>query len=218
MFPFYHWGDPREKGRSLSRISEQQITLLFLHTLRFLSLILLLTSFPTGNKIFTETDLSSAFFSILVHEACQYFFFFSPSLGRKTIHLAWDPSFLTDLKADLYDTGFPRGPSLWQYTDHVLLCSPFQTSSQEDCLLLLKPGAWKEHKVTKEKLQTWVQYLWHLIWEQVLLPDADRLHRVPSLTKPEVATARLSWAGWLLPKSYSQFLSPVPISAGFTKR
>lgn len=114
------------------------------------------------------------------------FFFFLPSLGRKTIHLAWEPSFLTDLKADLYDTGFPRGPTLWQHTDNVLLCSPFQTSSQEDCILLLKPGAWKEHKVTKEKLQTRVQYLWHLIWEQVLLPDADRLHGVPSFTKPEM--------------------------------
>lgn len=60
----------------MSRTSEQQIALLFLDTLWSLSLILLPTSFPIGNKIFTVTDLSSAFFSILALEAYQYFFFF----------------------------------------------------------------------------------------------------------------------------------------------
>lgn len=87
----------------MSRTSEQQIALLFLDTLWSLSLILLPTSFPIGNKIFTVTDLSSAFFSTLALEAYQYFFFFFflPSLGRKTIHLAREPSFHTDLKADL---------------------------------------------------------------------------------------------------------------------
>lgn len=86
----------------MSRTSEQQIALLFLDTLWSLSLILLPTSFPIGNKIFTVTDLSSAFFSILALEAYQYFFFFFlPSLGRKTIHLAGEASFHTDLKADL---------------------------------------------------------------------------------------------------------------------
>lgn len=73
----------------MSRISEQQIAFPFLDTLWSLSPILLLTSFPIGNKIFTVIDLSSAFFDILVHEACQhFFFFFLLSLGRKTIHLA----------------------------------------------------------------------------------------------------------------------------------
>ena len=60
----------------MSRTSEQQIALLFLDTLWSLSLILLPTSFPIGNKIFTVTDLSSAFFSTLALEAYQYFFFF----------------------------------------------------------------------------------------------------------------------------------------------
>ena len=61
----------------MSRTSEQQIALLFLDTLWSLSLILLPTSFPIGNKIFTVTDLSSAFFSTLALEAYQYFFFFA---------------------------------------------------------------------------------------------------------------------------------------------
>ena len=61
--------------------------------------------------------------------------------------------FLQILKADLDDIKFPRGSTLLQYVDDLLLCSPSQASSQEYSIHLLKLLALKGHKVTKEKLQ-----------------------------------------------------------------
>lgn len=60
----------------------------------------------------------------------------------------------------------------------------FQVSSQEDSLLKLLTT--ERHKVTKEKLQfaqTRVQYLAHMIAEQGLHMDSDRLRSVLSFPK-----------------------------------
>lgn len=222
MFPFYHWGDLRAKGGSLSRTSEQQIRLLFLYTLWFLSLILLLTSFPTGNKIFTETDLSSAFFSILVHEACQYFFFFfffafswkkNNSPGLRTLISYW-----------------PEGWSVWY---RVPWGSYFVAIYRSCASLLSFPDlfigrlppfaeAWSLKGTQSHQRKT--ANLGSVFMASDIRTSATPRCRQTSpcpkfhKTRNEVATARLSWAGWLLPKSYSRFLSPVPISAGFTKQ
>ena len=92
------------------------------------------------------------------------------------------------LKADLDDIKFPRGSTLSQYVDDLLLCSPSQASSQEDTIHLLKLFALKGHKFAKEKLQfaqTQVQYLGHLMSEQGLHLDPDTLHGILSFPKPK---------------------------------
>lgn len=54
------------------------------------------------------------------------------------------------LKADLDDIKFSSGSMFLQYTDDLLLCSPSQTSLQEDGIHLLKLLALKGHKVSKK--------------------------------------------------------------------
>ena len=174
---------------------------------------ILLTSIPTGSTFFTGIDLCSAFFSIPVDETSQYLF--PPHLGRKKIHLHSNISeftesstyFLQILKADLDDKKFPRGSTLLQYVDDLLLCSPSQAPSQEDSSHLLKLLALKGHKVSKEKLQfaqTQFRYLGHLLSEQGLYPDPDRFHDVLSFLKPQTKSTK---ASWLLLKLDSEFPS-----------
>ena len=55
------------------------------------------------------------------------------------------------LKADLADIKFSKGSTLLQYVDDLFLCPPFQTSSQEDSIPLLKVVASKGRKIAKEK-------------------------------------------------------------------
>ena len=94
--------------------------------------------------------------------------------------LYWESSYFSQiLKADLNDTKFSRGSTWLHYMDDLLLHLPSQASSQEDRSHLLKLFALKGHSVAKEKLQfaqTQVSYLGHIIWEQGLYPDPDRLH------------------------------------------
>ena len=57
------------------------------------------------------------------------------------------------LKAGLDDIKFPRGSTLLQNVDDLLLCSFLQASSQEDSIYSLKLLALQGLKVAKEKLQ-----------------------------------------------------------------
>ena len=59
-------------------------------------------------------------------------------------HKAWRLIHLDDIR-------FPRGSTLLQYVDNLLLCSPSQTSSQGDSMHWLKLLTLRKHKVTKEK-------------------------------------------------------------------
>lgn len=63
-------------------------------------------------------------------------------LGRKTFYLDSDtkrpPYFSKILKADLDDLKLPRGCTLFQYMDDLLLFPPSQASSQEKSIHLLK--------------------------------------------------------------------------------
>ena len=99
------------------------------------------------------------------------------------------PSYFSQiLKADLGDIKFPRGSTLLQYVDNLLLCSLSQDSSQEVSIHLLRLLALKGLKIAKEKLQfaqIQVQYLGHLKSEQGRHLDPDRLHGVISFLKPK---------------------------------
>ena len=75
-----------------------------------------------------------------------------------------------------------------QYVDDLLLCSPSQTSSQEDIIQLPKLLALKGQEVTKEKsqfVQTQVQYLGHVIPEQGLHTGTGMLQVVLNFPKPK---------------------------------
>lgn len=92
------------------------------------------------------------------------------------------------MKTDLDDIIFPESSTLLQCVDDLLLCSCFQVSSQEDSIHLLELLALKGHKVSKEKLQsvqTQFQCLGHLISEQGLHLDPDRLHGILSFPRPK---------------------------------
>ena len=92
------------------------------------------------------------------------------------------------LKADLNDIKYPGGFSLLQYVDSLLLSSPSQVSLQKGSSHFLKLLAFKGHKVTKKQLQfaqIQVQYLGHLISEQGLRLDLDRLPGILSFPKPQ---------------------------------
>lgn len=94
--------------------------------------------------------------------------------------------FSQTLKADLDDIKFPGGSALLQYVDDFLLWSLSQASSQADNISPVKLLALKEHKVSKEKLcfvQTQVWYLGHLILEQGLHLDPNRLHDILNIPK-----------------------------------
>ena len=116
-------------------------------------------------------------------------------LGRKTTHLDSNASGFSEnaylskiLKAGLGDIKFPRVSTLLQCVNNLLLWSPSQASSQEDNIHFLKLLALKGHKADKEKLefaQTQVQYLGHLIPEQELHLDHNRLHGILSFPKPK---------------------------------
>lgn len=98
--------------------------------------------------------------------------------------------FLQSLKTNFDDILFPKGSTLLQHVDDLLLCSSSQVSLQDDSIHLLTSLALKGHKVSKEKLQfaqAHVQYLGHLILEQGLNLDPDRLHDIISfpMTKPK---------------------------------
>ena len=85
------------------------------------------------------------------------------------------PYFSQILKADLHDIKFPRGSTLLQYMDDLLLYSPSQASSQ-DSIHLQKLLALKGHKAAKEKLQLaqmMTQYLGYLTLEQGLHLDPE---------------------------------------------
>lgn len=103
--------------------------------------------------------------------------------------LSKSPScFSQTLKAYLDDVNSPRGSKLLQYVDDLLLCSPSQASSREDSIHLLKLLASKRHRVSKEKLQfvqTQVCFLGHLISEQGLYIDPERLHGILNFLKPQ---------------------------------
>ena len=157
---------------------------------------MLLTSIPGKLILYCNwftVKKCSAFFSIPVDEASQYLLAFTWEEKQLTWTVRFQgftesPYFLQILKADLYDIKFPRGFILLQYVDDLLLCSPFQASSQEDNIHSLKLLALKGHKFTKEKLrfaQTQVQYLGHLIIEQRVHLDPDRTHCVLSFPKPK---------------------------------
>ena len=94
--------------------------------------------------------------------------------------------FLQILKADMDDIKFPSISAFLKHVDDLVLCSPSQASSQEDSIHLLKLLALKGPKVVKEKLQfdqTQFLYLEHLLSEQGLHLDPDRLHGVLSFLK-----------------------------------
>ena len=115
---------------------------------------MLLTSIPTGSKFFTVTDLYNAFFSIPV-EASRYHFAFTWEEKQLTwaVMLAQGftecPYFSQILKADLDDIKFPRGSTLLQYVDELLLYSPSQVSP-EDSIHLLKILASKGIRLPKK--------------------------------------------------------------------
>ena len=118
---------------------------------------MLLTSIPTGSKLFTVIDLFSPFFSIPVYEASRWLF----ALTWEEKQFTWTvtPQSYTEnsyfsqiLKVDLADIKFLRSSPSLQYVDDLLLCSPSQNSSQEDSIHFLKLLALKGHKIDKEKL------------------------------------------------------------------
>lgn len=57
------------------------------------------------------------------------------------------------LKADPDDTKFPGGSTLIQHVDDLLLRSPFQASSRDDSIHVLKLLAKKGYNTSKEILQ-----------------------------------------------------------------
>lgn len=62
------------------------------------------------------------------------------------------PSYFSQiLKADLDNIKFPKGSTLLQHIDDLLLYSA-QASSQEGSLRLLKLSSLKGHKIAKERL------------------------------------------------------------------
>lgn len=136
-------------------------------------------------------DLHSAFFSIPVHKASQYFFAFLWEGQQYTwtiMSQGLTKSFsLLTLKVDLENIKFLEDPILLQYVNDSLLCSPYRkVSFQEDSIYLWKLLAAKEHKISKEKLQfvqTQVCCLGRLISEQGLHLDPDRLHGIRNLQK-----------------------------------
>lgn len=63
------------------------------------------------------------------------------------------PSYFSQgLKADLNDLESPKGSTLLQYVDDLLLCFPSQTSSQEESIHTLELLALKVHIVIMERL------------------------------------------------------------------
>ena len=96
-----------------------------------------------------------------------------------------------NLTTDLDDINFSRVSTLLQYVGDLLLCSPYQASSQEDSIHFLKLLALKGHKFVKEKLQfaqMQVQYLGNLFSEQGLHLDPDRIHGVLTFPSPKLST------------------------------
>ena len=107
-------------------------------------------------------DLHCAFFSIPVVEAkkCLFSFTWEDKQFTWTVKpqgFTQSPSYFSQiLKADLDDIKFPRGPTLLQYVDDLLLCSPSQTSSQEDSIHLLKILALRSPRKKLQLAQTQV--------------------------------------------------------------
>lgn len=88
-------------------------------------------------------------FSIPVDKDSQYLFAFTWEKRQYTWTVMSqdfiESSYISQtLKADLDDVKFSAGSTLLQYIDDLLLCSPSQTSSQEDHIHLLKNFGLKE--------------------------------------------------------------------------
>ena len=103
----------------------------------------LLTFMPTESKFFTVIDLCS---TLLVLQMIRIAKIFLLSLGKKRQY-TWtvmsqdfteSSYFSQNLKADLDDIKLSASSTLLQYIDYLLLCSPSQTSSQEDNIFPLK--------------------------------------------------------------------------------
>ena len=115
---------------------------------------------------------------------------FLPSLGTVMPQgFTESPSYLSQiLKAYLDDRKFPRGSTLLQYLDGLLLCSLSQGSSQGDSIQFAKAfslkGTWgcqRENAVCPNP----DLISGHLLSEQGLHLDPVRLHGILSFPKPK---------------------------------
>lgn len=111
----------------------------------------LLTSIPTGSKLFTVIDLLSALFGTIVDEASQYPFAFplEKQFTRTVMSQGYTegPYFSQILKVDLENKKFTRVSTLLQMW---IICFLSSFLNQN---LLRKTAALKGFKITKEKLQ-----------------------------------------------------------------
>ena len=104
---------------------------------------MLLTSVPCGSKFFTAIDLCMYFSVLQLIKLTGNLFAFTWNGQQYTCTVmpqgfTESPYFSHFFKADLDDIKFSTDSPLLKYIDDLLLCSPSQTSSQEDSIHLLK--------------------------------------------------------------------------------
>ncbi|XP_042254706.1 uncharacterized protein LOC121887791 [Thunnus maccoyii] len=164
----------------------------------------ILSSVPGNAKWFTVIDLANAFFSIPVDLASQYWFAFTFK-GKKYTWTRVPQGFAESptvysaaLQENLAGFVFPKGSTLIQYVDDLLVCSISEENCIADTNALLKYLALQGHKASLEKLQLVkqeVHYLGHEISQNKRTIGKDRIQAVLSMPKPMTKKQVLSFLG-----------------------
>ncbi|XP_026519044.1 uncharacterized protein LOC113409400, partial [Terrapene carolina triunguis] len=153
----------------------------------------ILSSIPPSATYFTVVDLCSAFFSIPIHPESQYLFAFT----FQGLQYTWTrlPQGYTEsptifcqiLRKDLENVTLPKGSTLVQYVDDLLIASPTLEACQVDSLALLQALAKKGHKASKSKLQLClprVHYLGHDLTAGERHLSRDRIKALLQVPRP----------------------------------
>lgn len=193
---------------------------------------IILSEIPNNATYFSVVDLANAFFSIPVHPESRFWFSFQFQNKRWTWTVmpqgyTESPTVFTEeLSRNLESFIPPKGSTLIQYVDDLLICSPDKASCEADTRALLNFLAENGHKVSKNKLQLVkqeVRYLGHLISANGRALGLDRIEAIRKIPKPVTKLQMMTFLGmtgycrpWI--QDYAEISNPLLMAAHEVKK
>ncbi|XP_058872909.1 uncharacterized protein LOC131723312 isoform X1 [Acipenser ruthenus] len=163
-----------------------------------------LSGVPPSAKWFSVIDLANAFYSVPIEKGSQEWFAFvfegkQWTWTRMPQGYTESPAvFSAAMQANLAGFIPPRGGTLIQYVDDLLLCSESVEASEIDTRALLCFLAREGHKVNRQKLQLCkreVTYLGHLLSAEGKSLCKDRVEAILKIPQPVTKKQMMTFLG-----------------------